>query len=140
MDPDRLDQWAEANCMNFNKSKLHLLHFGHKSPKHCYRLGIEWLESCTEEKHVEVLADIHLNMSQQCVQVAKKVNSIVVCVRNSVVIRPRGFIIHLYLSLVRPHQGYCVQFWVPHTGKTLRPWKVMESQSPSAQETRGYVL
>jgi len=49
-DLDRLERWACANTMKFNKAKCKVLHMGGGNPKHKYRLGGDWIKNSPKEK------------------------------------------------------------------------------------------
>ncbi|KFW04595.1 hypothetical protein N326_12995, partial [Eurypyga helias] len=128
-DLDRLQRWATANLMEFNKAKCKVLHLGWGNPKHKYRLGGEWIESSSEEKDLGVLVDKNLNMSRQCVLAAERANRILGCIQRSVASRPREGILPLYSALVRPHLECCVQLWSPQYQKDIDHFKRVQRRA-----------
>ncbi|KAK4808185.1 hypothetical protein QYF61_001217 [Mycteria americana] len=76
-DLDRLEGWAHANLVKFNKAKC--------SPA---------------EKDLEILLDEKLDMSWQCALGAQKANRILGCIQRSMTSRSREGILPLYSTLV----------------------------------------
>lgn len=74
-------------------------------------------KSCPAEKNMRMAVNTQLNMSWQCVQVAKKTNAFLACIRYAVASRIRTMITLPYLALVRLLLKSCVLFWAPHSQK-----------------------
>ena len=95
---NRLEKWADRNLMEFNKGKCKVLFLGRNNCRYRHRLRSNQLESSFAEKALEVLVDIKLNISQQCI-------------RKGFAKGWREVTLPLYLVLVRPHLGCRLQLW-----------------------------
>ncbi|GAB0187948.1 hypothetical protein GRJ2_001260100 [Grus japonensis] len=136
-DLDRLERWACANLMRFNKAKGKVLHMGWHNPKHNHRLGREWIESSLEEKDLGVLGDEKLNMTRQCALAAQKANRVLGCIPSSVTSRSREGILPLCSALVRLPLQYCHQLGVPSTRRTWSCWSKSRGGHEDDQMMRG---
>lgn len=76
------------------------------------------LESSFAERDLGVLVHTKLNRGQKRAHAAKKVNSILDWIRQSVTSTSRKVIFPLYLALIRMHLEYCVQFWTSQYNMT----------------------
>ncbi len=61
----------------------------------------------------------NLKFSQHCKDAASKANKMLGFINRNFSIKNKDIILLLYISLVRPHLEYAVQFWSPHHTKNI---------------------
>jgi len=130
---DRLKSWAEGNILKFNNRKCQVLLLGRNNPVQQYMLGTNRMKSSFAEKDLGVVVHNKLTMSQHCTLLAKKVNSILGCMRKSVARRLRGVILL-----------YSAPIWCTVSGAGLPSTRKMRAYwskcSPAPQMMKGVEL
>lgn len=113
-DLNRLESWTVRNFMKFNKWKCKYCIWRKIAFWQQYTLRANKPESSSVKKDLSILVDTKLNICQwTSASVAKAVNNILGCIRQSTTSRSREMILLLYLALVRPCLECCGQSWAP---------------------------
>jgi len=81
------------------------------------RLVADVLRRSSAQKDLDVLVANRLAVNQPCTLVAKKMNTMLGDIKNSMASRSKDMILMLYSALLRPHLDYCIQFWAPQFRK-----------------------
>ncbi len=117
--------------MPFNINKCHILQVGtrNKKKKNEYEMNGTKLESvqCVTDLGVSVTSS--LKFSQQCKDAAGKANGMLGFINRNISFKTKDLILPLYISLVRPHLEYAVQFWVPHHVKDIPTLEAVQRRS-----------
>lgn len=71
------------------------VHHGWDNFKHKYRLGVEWIESSTEEEDWDMFVDEKLDMTTKYVLPNQKANHNLSCIKSSTTSGLREAILHL---------------------------------------------
>ena len=105
--------------MPFNINKCHILQVGTRNKKFDYEMNGVKLESVQCVKDLGVTVASSLKFSQQCKDAAGKANRMLGFINRNISFKNKDIILPLYISLVRPHLEYAVQFWSPYHIKDI---------------------
>ena len=115
----KISDWAEKWEMPFNINKSKILHVGTRNQKFDYELCGTQIESVQSVKDLGVTVESNLKFSKQCKEAAAKANRMLGFIKRNFTFKSKDIILPLYISLVRPHLEYAVQFWSPHHEKDI---------------------
>ncbi len=87
------------------------------------------LESVHCVKDLGVSVAYSLKISQQCKDNAGKANRMLGFINRNISFETKDVILPLYISLVRPHLEYVVQFWAPHHAKDIAKLKAVQRRA-----------
>lgn len=121
-DLDRLAEWSNKWLLEFNPAKCKVMHIGHELGTSYVMQdgdGTRNLETTNEEKDLGVYVTSDLKPHEQCVQSAKKAQSVLGMVKRHFKVVDKEDFKVIYNTYIRPHLEYCIQAWSPHLVKDI---------------------
>ncbi len=105
--------------MPFNVNKCHILQVGTRNQKLEYEMNGTKLENvqCFKDRGVKILSS--LKFSQKCKDSPGKANRMMGFINRIFCFKNKDVILPLYISLVKSHLDYALQFWTPHHAKDI---------------------
>ncbi len=104
--------------MPFNVNKCQVLHLGTGNQKFDCEMNDTKIESIQCIKDLGVTVVSSHKFSQQCKDAAYRANRMLGFINRNF-FKNKDLIIPLYISLVRPHLEYAIQFWLSHHAKDI---------------------
>ena len=118
-DLNQLVAWSEKWQMKFNVAKCSIMHFGCRNIRSDPAMGGVNLNSVSDQKDLGIIINADLKVDKQVQASFNKANRVLGFIARNFTFKSKEIIIPLYLSLVRPHLEYAVQFWSPHLRKDI---------------------
>ncbi len=125
----KVSQLSERWQMPFNVNKCHILLVGTRNQKFDYEMNGVKLDSVQCVKDLGVSIASNLKFSQQCKDATSKANRMLGFIKMSFSFKNKDIIPPLYISLVRPHLEYAVQFWSPHHTKDIAKLEAVQRRA-----------
>ena len=119
-DLDKIAEWSKTWQMPFNINKCQMLQIGYQNKKHKYDMLGKSITVTPCVRDLGITVTTNLKFSQHCNEAAKKANRMLGFISRNFTYKSKDIVLPLYLSLVRPHLEYAVQFWAPHLQKDIR--------------------
>ncbi len=120
----KISAWSDRWEMPFSVNKCHILQVGTRNKKYDCEMGGVKLESVHCVKDPGVTITSNLKFSQHCKEAACKANRML-----GFIFKNKDIILPMYISLVRPHLAYAVQFWSPHHAKDIAKLEAIQRRA-----------
>ncbi len=125
----KISQWSKRWEMAFNVNKCYILHVCTRNQKLDYEKNGVKLDSVQCVKDLDVSIASNLKFSQQCKDAASKADKMLDFIKRNFSFKNRDIILPLYISLVRPHLEYAVQFWSLHHTKDVAKLEAVQRRA-----------
>ena len=113
-DINTIENWSEKWQMPFNIPKCHVLPLGFNNKKKGYTVKNTRIESVKVEKDLGVHIDEKLDFNSHVLEIVKKANKTLGCIRRTIKYKDRDIVLPLYKAYVRSRLEYGSAVWNPH--------------------------